>query len=29
MKPNRFLKKAIEENKDELLEIIAKGLRNI
>lgn len=29
MKANRFLKKAIDENKDELLEIIAKGLRNI
>lgn len=29
MDPNRFLKKAIDENKGELLEIVAKGLRNI
>lgn len=29
MKANRFLKKAVEENKDELLEIVAKGLRKI
>lgn len=29
MKANRFLKKAVEENKSELLEIVAKGLRKI
>lgn len=29
MKANRFLKKAVEENKGELLEIVAEGLRNI
>ena len=29
MAPNRFLKKAIDENKAELLEIVAKVLRNV
>ena len=29
MEPNRFLKKAIEENKSELLRIVAKELRKI
>lgn len=29
MKANRFLKKAIDENKSELMEILEKGLRNI
>lgn len=29
MKANRFIKRAVEENKDELLEIVAKGLRKI
>lgn len=29
MKANRFIKKAIEENKEELLQIVAKELRNV
>ena len=29
MKANRFIKKAMEENKNELLEIVAKELRNV
>lgn len=29
MKANRFIKKAVDENREELIEIIAKGLRKI
>lgn len=29
MEPNRFLKKAMDENKSELLEIVAKELQKL